>query len=82
MTILFDLDPEIGLQRTFNALEQGMRAKDESRFEQEKIQFHEKVRKSYLELAKNQAYRFLVVDASRKPDDVFEMIVSGFKRWL
>ena len=80
LTILFDLDPEIGLQRTFDALEQGMRPKDESRFEQEKIQFHEKVRKGYLELAKNQAHRFLVVDASRKPDDVFEMIVSGFKR--
>lgn len=82
MTILFDLDVKIGLQRTFSALEKGMRSKIEARFEQETLEFHEKVRKGYLKLARSWPERFFVVDASGLPHEVFSYIVSGIKERL
>lgn len=77
LTILFDLDPEIGLSRTFKALENGQRQDQESRFEQEALAFHTAVRSGYLDLAQKEKQRFLVVDASRNPDEVFMEIKHG-----
>ena len=82
LTILFDLDPETGLERTFAAVKTGQRSETETRFEQERIEFHEKVRKGYLALAKNEKQRFLIVDASKNKDEVFEQILSGIKQRL
>ncbi len=57
LTILLDLDPRIGLSR---------KAEDrvETRFEQEEISFHRKVRDGYLHLAKISPRRFRIIDAS------------------
>lgn len=77
LTILFDLAPEIGLSRTIKALEKGQRGDEESRFEQEALAFHTAVRSGYLALAAQEEQRFLVVDASRKPDEVFKEIKHG-----
>jgi dTMP kinase len=41
----------------------------EDRFEREKIEFHEKVRAGFLELAQNEPLRFRVIDAA-KPVEV------------
>ncbi|MEA1969192.1 MAG: dTMP kinase [Thermodesulfobacteriota bacterium] len=82
LTILFDLDPETGLERTFAAVKTGQRSETETRFEQERIEFHEKVRKGYLALAGNEKQRFLIVDASKNKDEVFEQILSGIKQRL
>ena len=79
LTILFDLDFEIGLKRTFKALENGERVLAETRFEQEKIEFHQKIRNGYLELAKKEKQRFFIVDASLNYDQVFEQILSGIR---
>lgn len=58
LTILLDLDPQTGLLR---------KAADQvaTRFEQEAISFHKKVRGGYLDLAKRESERFRVVDASK-----------------
>jgi dTMP kinase len=57
LTILLDLEPRIGLSR---------KAEDrvETRFEQEAISFHQKVRDGYLQLAKISPGRFRIIDAS------------------
>src|SRR5262245_2489623 len=62
LTILLDLDPQIGLQRSLEKL----RAQnlDESRFEQESLEFHVLVREGFLELSKLHPERYFVVDAS------------------
>ncbi|ACN15769.1 Tmk [Desulforapulum autotrophicum HRM2] len=82
LTILFDLDPETGLARTVKALTDGERTLDESRFERETLEFHERVRQGYLALAAAEQDRFLVVDARGTQEQVFTEIVSGINRRL
>ncbi len=82
LTILFDLAPEIGLSRTFKALEDGQREVSESRFEKEALAFHAAVRSGYLALAQQEKQRFLVVDASQKPHDVLSEIKQGLATCL
>ncbi len=79
LTVLFDLEPETGLKRTFKALKNGQREENETRFEQENIKFHEKVRQGYLELALKEKSRFLIVDASLEPDQVLNRIIAGIR---
>jgi dTMP kinase len=65
ITFLLDLAPRIGLARAWKQLDNGTRAGTESRFEEETISFHEKVRAGYLELARREPERIRVVDGSR-----------------
>ncbi|MBT8369353.1 MAG: dTMP kinase [Deltaproteobacteria bacterium] len=74
ITLLLDLPPRIGLARAWQELDSGNRSDAESRFEEEAISFHEKVRAGYLELAKMEPGRFEIIDASRPIDEVQEDI--------
>lgn len=74
ITFLFDIDPAAGLERAMKALESGGRSADESRFEQEHLAFHEKVRSGYLALAEKEPERIVIIDASPGPDEVFKQI--------
>lgn len=65
ITLLLDLPPRIGLARAWQELDSGNRCDAESRFEEEAIGFHEKVRAGYLELAKIEPARFKIIDAAR-----------------
>lgn len=46
------------------------------RMEQEKIDFHERVRKSYLDLASEDPDRWLVLDSQKSPEVLFEELKS------
>ena len=70
ITFLLDLAPQIGLARAWRQLDNGSRSGTESRFEEETLSFHEKVRAGYLELARRQPERIKVVDASRDEKQV------------
>ncbi len=70
ITFLLDLAPRIGLARAWRQLDIGTRSETESRFEEETISFHEKVRAGYLELARRQPERIRVVDGSRDEKQV------------
>ena len=74
VTLLLDLPPKLGLQRAWEQLNTGQRSGQESRFEAEKVAFHEKVRDGYLELARHEPDRIRVIDASPPPDQVFAAI--------
>ena len=65
ITFLLDLEPHIGLARAWKQLDNGARSGTESRFEEETISFHEKVRAGYLELARRQPNRIRVIDGSQ-----------------
>jgi dTMP kinase len=67
---LLDLPPEIGLARAWQELDNGNRSGSESRFEEETISFHKKVRAGYLELARREPERFRIIDASRDRNEV------------
>jgi dTMP kinase len=70
LTFLLDLEPHIGLARAWKQFDNGTRPGTESRFEEETISFHEKVRAGYLELARRQSDRIKVVDGSRDEKQV------------
>mgnify|MGYP001821586065 CR=1 FL=1 len=70
LTFLLDLPPEEGLRRAWAQLENGGRTQTESRFEQEKLDFHHKVRAGYLKLAEAHDGRYRIIDATRDPEAV------------
>jgi len=75
LTLLFDIDPQIGLARISANSE-----REVNRLDLEKIEFHNKVRNTFLELAKRYKDRFVVIDASKSREEVakktLEVILS------
>lgn len=65
LTLLFDLDPQIGLAR-INSNAQ----REVNRLDLEKLEFHNKVRNSFLDLAKRFPERFVIIDASQSREEV------------
>ena len=61
LTLLFDLDPAVGLSRRGDA------AGVPNRLDREPLAFHARVRARYLELARAEPGRFVVIDAARAP---------------
>ena len=76
ITILLDLPVELGLSRAWKQLENGTRTGFESRFEEETLAFHQKVRTGYLELARLEPERFRIIDASRNEHQVRKKIIE------
>jgi dTMP kinase len=73
LTLVFDLDPSIGLKRARlrNSFED---TEELGRFEAEDLAFHERVREGYRILARNEPDRILMVDASGSPEEVFQRV--------
>lgn len=74
LTILLDLDVEVGLKRAMTRNMRDGKAQQEGRFEQEHISFHGRVREGYLTWAALNKERIKVADASGTPDEVFANI--------
>ncbi len=64
LTLVFDLDPRIGLTRASN------RAGAEMRFESKGLDFHSKLRAAFLKIAADDPERCVVIDASGTLDQV------------
>ncbi len=69
LTFLLDLPVETGLARV------GRRGRAEDRMEREARAFHERVRQTYLEVARRRGAAYRVVAADRDPDAVFAEIL-------
>ena len=80
--ILLDLSPRIGLARAWKQLDNGTRSGTESRFEEETLSFHEKVRAGYLELARLEPERFRIIDASGDENQVQKDIREALTKYL
>lgn len=75
LTFLLDCPVEVGLSRTaLRVAEQKVGKRREDRFEREKVEFHERVRKGFLELARAEPNRIYVLDASHPIQEVHEEI--------
>ena len=74
LTLLFDCPVEIGLSRTAQRQSQTASGRNEDRFEREKIEFHERVRAGFLELARVESHRFRIIDAARSTEEVGQEI--------
>lgn len=82
LTILFDLEPEQGLMRAWGDLSGGLRGSEESRFELEKLDFHNKIRNGYLDLACKEPVRFTVIDASGTPAAVHALVSAQLSKFI
>jgi len=76
ITLLLDLPPEIGLERAWKQINNGNRISHETRFEEERLSFHKKVRAGYLELSRFEPKRFRIIDASKDEHKVREEIIK------
>ncbi|HEY7162202.1 MAG TPA: dTMP kinase [Acidobacteriota bacterium] len=74
LTILLDLDPQIGLQRSLEKLR--ARGLDESRFEKESLEFHIRVREGFLALAKLDPKRFRIIDGSLSTEEIHHKTIE------
>ena len=72
LTIILDQPAEIGLSRKKNA----------DRLESESIDFHNRVRQEYLQLASVDPERYLVIDARKPVADIHIEIVSRIKEMI
>ncbi len=74
LTILLDCPVEVGLRRSWERLQKEGNAKAESRFEQEEVGFHERVRAGFLAIAMEEPGRVKKVDGTARPEAVQEEI--------
>ena len=65
LTLLFDIEPSLGLARISKNSD-----REVNRLDLEKLDFHNKVRSTFLELAKRFPERYVIIDASKSIDEV------------
>ena len=84
LTILMDSDPAASVERARrrNTQRHGIARVDENRFEQESRAFFERVRASYLEMARREPARVFLVDARRALEVVHPEIVGAVRERL
>lgn len=72
LTLLFDIDPEKGLARIAKNSNREI-----NRLDLEKLEFHKKVRQTFLDLAKIYHERYVIIDASKPLEQVVEAAYSA-----
>lgn len=70
LTIMLDISAEEGLKRA------GSRHDDENRFEKLDIEFHQKIRTGFLDIAKRESERCVVLDATQEADVIHKQIIE------
>jgi dTMP kinase len=81
-TFLLDCPVELGLSRTIYRRSDPSIAKNDDRFENENLEFHEKVRRGFLDLARAEPARFYIIDASQSEQEVFAAVKEIVDRRL
>jgi dTMP kinase len=76
LTVLVDLDPAIAAERRKGT------GQEADRLEREKIDFFRAVRDEFLKLAEAEPERFLVVDATQTPEQIFVHIAKKLDELL
>jgi len=73
LTVILDVDVQVGLARLH---------RERDRMEEKDPAYHEKVRRGFLEIARERPDRFAVVDASRSPDEVAQDVWEAVQHVL
>ena len=71
VTFVLDIDPKLGLKRSLD------RSNQENRFESYNIDFHNKIRSAFLEIAKKNINRCVVIDASLNEQEINDLIITA-----
>jgi dTMP kinase len=78
LTLLFDVEPEIGFARSRNRAESGA---GHNRMDKEQALFYEKVRAAYFEIAKREL-RYRVIDANRSEAEIHADTLRAVEEFL
>jgi dTMP kinase len=73
-TVLLDLPVEVGLRRARGRNQKSKKGRGEARFEAEHLEFHTRVRQGYLQMARKEPDRYVVVDAEGNRSKVHEAV--------
>jgi dTMP kinase len=65
LTLIFDLDPELGLARAKHRGEA-----EDDRFERKGLDFHRRIREGFLDIARREPDRCRILDAAKPVDEV------------
>jgi len=82
LTLLLDLPAEEGLARAWHRIQADASHGSESRFEKEKLAFHQRVRAGYLDLARREPQRFAIIDAAVDVSAVARQIEAALDIYL
>lgn len=96
VVVLLQLDPREGLQRVRRRAAPGSNlvplpgagegfahdAQGRDRLEREDLDFHKRVAKGFLDLARNEHDRFLIVDGKVDVDSIHAQVRTALHRWL
>ena len=74
ITFFFDINPELGLERI--AMNQ---SREVNRLDLEKLSFHKSVREGFTKLASLYPNRYVVIDASKSREEVFNDCINVIK---
>ena len=80
LTLIFDIDPKVGLARSFDKAKT-MEVK-ELRFEGRELEFHENLRAGFLEIAKAEPDRCVVLNADQSVEALHQDVVRVVKERL
>ena len=72
LTLLFDIEPELGLARIA-----ANSNREVNRIDLEKLEFHKTVRDTFLLLAKRYPERYVIIDASKSVEDVANATIEA-----
>jgi len=75
LTLILDLPVEIGLKRSI-----GRQGNTETRFEEMDIAFHERMRKAFLDIARRNPDRCIVIPADQDVDAVADAVLATVKQ--
>lgn len=80
LTFILDIDPKIGLGRSNKRLanEKGYNS-TEDRFERMELEFHERLRAGFLDIAHKNPKRCVVIDALKTPQEIALEIYTKFQ---
>jgi len=73
ITFLLDCPSDMGLKRALQRTKR-LKNKEPDRFEREQIEFHRRVRRGYLALARKEPQRVMIIDTRQGEEKVFERI--------
>lgn len=73
ITILLDCEPKLAMQRI------AVRDETQNRYDNASLDIHDRIRTAFLELAQDNKDRFVIIDASSKPEKILELAKSAIE---
>lgn len=82
LTLFLDIDPEVGLLRSKHLTKEHAKSGELDRIEDEKIEFHQRVRDGFLRIVNKDPERVKKIDATLSKEQVFQEALQFVESYL